>query len=241
MHTALLITHISTAVIALIAGAMAMVFRKGSNLHGATGTVFFGSMLLMTSTAAYLAAFVKVNMLNLVVGLLTFYMVVTAWRVAKRRDVRPGWFDLTALLFVLGVSMAAITFGIEAAQSTTGKKNGAPAMAYFIFGTIALLFTVSDVRMFRRGGLFGSQRIARHLWRMSFALLLVVFSFFPGQARQFPQSWRHTPVIYIPHVLLIVAMIYWKRRYSQRKRVNAEKELSATHGGIWTPRHAQRG
>ena len=52
MWHSLLLLHVCGAVVGLLSGFAAMLVRKGSNWHGATGTVFFGSMLIMSSTAA---------------------------------------------------------------------------------------------------------------------------------------------------------------------------------------------
>jgi len=92
----LLLLHICAAVVALLAGFLTMSLRKGSGWHGAAGNIFFISMLIMSSSAAYLAAFLKPNMLNMVVGLLTFYLVATGWWAAKRRNGVRGPFDLGA-------------------------------------------------------------------------------------------------------------------------------------------------
>ena len=65
-----------------------------------------------------------------------------------------------------------MTYGLEAANSQTGSKDGYPAAVYFFFGSVALFSAALDVRMIVRGGVFGAHRIARHLWRMCFALLI---------------------------------------------------------------------
>jgi hypothetical protein len=48
-----------------------------------------------------------------------------------------------------------------------------------------LLAAAGDLRMLLRGGLFGAQRIARHLWRMCFGLFIArdLFSSDPPTAR----------------------------------------------------------
>lgn len=226
MHEPILLLHIFTAVVGLLSGFLAMFLRKGSGWHGAAGSIFFGSMVCMTVSAAYIAAFWKINMLNLTVSLLTFYLVVTAWRTAKRRIGAPDVYDLIALLFVMAVGIAGIKFGVEAAGSIKGTKNGMPAPMYFVFGSIALLHGVSDIRMFLRGGVTGARRIARHLWRMSFALLIATMSFYPGQARQFPKWLRDTNVFFVPHILLIGAMLFWILRM-RRLRKQQERVLVA--------------
>lgn len=220
MHSSpLLLVHICAAVIALLSGFLATFLRKGSGSHAAAGSIFFGSMVMMTTTAAYLAAFMKPNMLNLVVSLLTFYLVTTGWWAGKRRDLRAGRADFVALVFVAIVAIAGLTFGFEAAASLKGSKDGMPAAIYFVFGSIALLCAVTDVRMFRRGALVGTQRIARHLWRMSLALLIATVSFFPGQARQLPEWLRKSDFMYFPHILLVGSMLFWIYRVKFRKRV----------------------
>jgi uncharacterized membrane protein len=222
----LLLLHICAAVIGLLSGFLAMALRKGSGWHGAAGNVFFVSMLTMTSSGAYLAAFHKPNMLNLVVALLTFYLVATAWRAARRRDGGTGTFDLGALLFILAVGVAGVAFGFEAANSPKGLKDGLPAAIYFVFGSIALLCAVSDIRMMVRGGVSGARRIARHLWRMSLALLIATVSFFPGQARQLPEWLRENSLLYVPHVLVIGSMVFWIYRVKFRKRVQENKVIT---------------
>jgi hypothetical protein len=225
--TPLLLIHICSASVGLLSGFLAIFLRKGSGWHGAAGSVFFVSMLTMSSSAAYIAAFHRPNAVNVVVGLLTFYLVMTAWRAARRRDGGTGLFDWTALLFILGVAAGGLISGFEAAGSPRGMKDGMPAAIYFVFGSIALLCGVTDIRMLVRGGVSGAQRIARHLWRMSLALLIATLSFFPGQARQLPDWLRQAGWMYVPHLLLVASMLYWIYRVKVRKRVQRGKAIAA--------------
>jgi uncharacterized membrane protein len=205
--------HICGAVVGLLSAYLAMVFRKGSGWHGAAGTVFFVSMLAMSSSAAYGALFIKPVKINFIVACLTFYLVTTAWRAAKRRDGGTDAFDLIATLFIIADGIFAVALGFS------GSHDGGPPAMYVAFGTIALLCGASDVRMFLRGGLAGARRIARHLWRMCLALLLATLSFFPGQARNLPPAMRQMSFVYLPHILLVAAMVFWMIRVSLRKRV----------------------
>jgi len=215
----LLLIHIAGATIGLLSGYMAMIFRKGSGLHGAAGTTFFVSMIAMSTTAAYVAAFERPVPINVVVALLTLYLVVTAWRAAKRRDGKPDALDVAAFLFVLADGVLGYAFGIAAANGAIAR-HGIPAPVYFVFGTVALLCAVSDLRMFKRGGAFGPRRVARHLWRMCLALLIATLSFYPGQAKLFPRWLRDTNLLMVPALLLIGAMLLHGLR-NRRKRVAA--------------------
>jgi uncharacterized membrane protein len=216
--TPLLLIHICCATVGLLSGFMAMALRKGSGLHSAAGNVFFVSMLIMSSTAAYIAMFLRPIMINVIAGLLTFYLVSTGRRAAKQRAGGTGLFDYAALLFVLAVGIAGVRYGFAVRNSPNGMKDGIPVAMYFVFGSIALLFAVSDVRMLVRGGVIGAQRLGRHLWRMSLALLIATMSFYPGQAKLFSKPLRQTNLLWTPHVLLIGAVLLWLIRISIRKR-----------------------
>ena len=89
--------------------------------------------------------------------------------------------------FALTVGAILVTFGLEPAHSQTGLKYGAPAGLYVIFGSLALLAAAGGVRMLLRGGVFGTQRLVRHLWRMCFALFFATGSFFLGEQQVFPR------------------------------------------------------
>src|SRR5229473_6557237 len=101
LYKPLLLLHICSAVVGLLAGFMAMVFRKGSGLHAAAGNVFFVSMLSMSGAGAYMAAFIRPNNGNVMGGSLLFYLVSTAWMAARRKEREVGIFDWSALLVIL--------------------------------------------------------------------------------------------------------------------------------------------
>lgn len=227
MSSAFLLIHICSAIVGLSSGFLAMSLRKGSGWHGAAGSVFFVSMLSMSATAAVLATFWRPNSLNLTVGLLTFYLTATGWRAGRNRDAVTGRFDWGALLFALIIAAAGTSFGVKAATSSSGAKDGMPAALYFIFASIALFCTVSDVRMVVRGGFSGARRIARHLSRMTLALLIATVSFFPGQARLFPEWLRETNLLFVPHVVLIGSMVFWLYRVRARRRLRNDEPIVA--------------
>lgn len=232
----LLLVHICAATIGLISGYMAMILRKGSGPHGAAGTVFFVSMVTMSTTAVYIATFLRPIMINVVAGLLALYLVVTGRRAARQREGGTGIFDLVALLYILGVGVGGWTYGLSMVNASAAARHGVPSAIYCVFGTVALLCAASDVRMLRRGSLAGAQRIGRHLWRMCLALLLASFSLYPGQARLFPIWLRETKLLFVPHILLFGSMIFWNVRIRRRKRLQQEKAIVPTLGHTNTER-----
>ena len=86
--------------------------------------------------------------------------------------------------------------------------DGQPTVLYIIFGAVALLATLGDLRMMARG-IQGAHRIARHLWRMCIALFLAAISLFIGQAQVFPELLRNSGLLPIPVLLVLFLMFYW--------------------------------
>ena len=67
--------------------------------------------------------------------------------------------------------------------------------------------------MIARGGLVGTARIARHLWRMCTALFIAVGSFFLGQPQVFPDALRNAPVLRaVPVFLVLGSLVFWMIR-----------------------------
>ena len=163
MSFSLLPLHVSAGIVGILSGTAAMSFRKGSPRHVLAGKVFVISMLTMAASAVYLA-FMKHQNNNVGGGVLTFYLVATAWATAKRRDGETSIFDWAALLIPLWAGIGGWINGLEAVHSPTGSKYGVPAGMHFFLGSVMLLATAGDVRMLVRGGVFGAQRIVRHLW-----------------------------------------------------------------------------
>ena len=210
--SSLLVVHISGGIVGLLSGGVAMSFRKGSRGHRVAGNVFFVAMLCLSSAGAYMAYFVKPNMGNVMGGVMTFYMVATAWATAKRKDGETGIFDWGALLVPLAVGVLLLIGGVQAAQRQVPSKNGVPIGMLFFMGSVGLLSAAGDVRMLVRGGVSGARRIVRHLWRMCFGLFIATGSFFLGQQKVFPASWRGATVWFVPALMPLVLLIYWVLR-----------------------------
>ena len=81
--------------------------------------------------------------------------------------------------------------------------------------------------MLRARALHGWRRIARHLWRMCFALFIASASFFLGQAKVIPAPLRVYPVLIVLALLPLVLMLYWLVRVRRTPR-NSAARLYAT-------------
>ena len=106
----------------------------------------------------------------------------------------------------------------------TGRPETAPM---FIFGAVGLLAAAGDGRMMRAGGLQGTRRIARQLWRMCFAMWVAAASFFWGPPGRVPEIIYYPALLPIPVLLPIAVMVYWLWRLRVRKTVRGLVGVSA--------------
>lgn len=208
-HLILRYAHVSMGTLGLLSGAAAMTFRKGSRVHRLAGNVFFVSILLLGGTGAFMALFIKPNMGNFMGGVMAIYLVATAWATVIRKPGNTGRFEIAAALWGFGIVAIAVTFGVLAATSVTGRFASYPPTMYFIFAGIALLGTALDARMIARGGLVGTARLTRHLWRMCMAFFMATGSFFFGQPKFVPTILREMGLVPILGLLPIGLLVYW--------------------------------
>lgn len=223
----ILFIHICSGIVGLLSGAAAVSFRKGSRRHRMAGNVFVISMLSLAVCGVYLA-FMKHKLGDVLGGTLTIYLVATAWMTARRRDEKTSIFDWGALLVALGLVAVTATWGMEAANSQTGLKNGYPAGIYIFLGSVPLLAAVGDVRMLVRGGISGTQRLARHLWRMCYGLFIAAASIFLARPHLFPAIFRKTGALYLLTVLPLTLMVFWLVRV---RRTKAYERKQMPRGG----------
>jgi hypothetical protein len=177
MRLPLLILHVGGGILAMFAGAFAMSFRKGSRWHRMEGDVFVLSMVVMGAFAVPLAL-MKRDMNNLFGGILTIYLVATAWVTARRRNGETGVLDWAGFLFALTVGSLIMLHGWAKATGRAAD-DGTPTFMSFFLGSVILLAAVGDLRLIFRG-ISDRRRITRHLWRMCFGWFFASGSFFLG-------------------------------------------------------------
>jgi hypothetical protein len=72
-----------------------------------------------------------------------------------------------------------------------------------------LLSSAGDIRMLVRGEVSGTNRIVRHLWRMTVAFFIAAASFFLGQQKVMPVNIRGSKLLFVPPLLILIFLIYW--------------------------------
>lgn len=218
----LLPIHVTAGLLAIAAGAVALGAVKGSTLHRRSGLVFVVAMMTMGLSGAILAI-AKPDRGTALAGVLAFYLTASAL-LTVRRTVEASR-GLLASLMVLALTLSAseFTLGFAARAMPNGRIDGYPAVFYFIFGTLTLLFALGDARALHLRVLDPTRRLLRHIGRMGFAMWFATTSFFLGQAKVFPEPLRHAFGFRVIPVLVVTAVvIYWLvRTRSSRRRARA--------------------
>lgn len=223
---AILALHIGGGVGGVLSGAVAMAASKGGRLHRAAGRVFFVSMLVMSGIGTIVSPFLP-NWSNVVMGLFVFYLVATAWMTIRRPAGAVGAFEVGAFVFACAAAATGILLGLAAAASPKGVLAGDSPIFFFIPASFPALAAAADLRVILRRGVSGSERIARHLWRMSVALFIAAGSLFLGQPKLFPHWLRGSPIMFAPEIAILALMIFWLLRLRAPKRSSRSEAIAA--------------
>ena len=203
------VIHTFVGTVAISAGFLAFLSRKGSSVHRFAGNTFVITMLASAATGVGLGLLAPV-MLSAIGGAQVIYLVSTSWVTIQRSENQSGAFEILAFMLTLIIAGIGVVYGLEAARSEDGLKDGFPAILYFIYGTaIGVACAIVDLTVILRGGISGSQRLARHLWRMGFAMYVATASFFLGQPQVFPETLRGTPILASPVLFVIAITMFW--------------------------------
>lgn len=225
MDMVLLPIHIAGGSIAIIAGYVAVLAGKGSTIHRKFGLAFVVGMMVLATTATAIAILRDRG----AGGTFALYLVVTALTTVRplrngQRQLDFACLAVAGTLLLLGTAKA-----IDTVVRLGGARDGVPVgMSFFLLSILALAI-VGDIRMIRSGGLTGSSRIARHLWRMCFSLFVATGSFFLGQADELPEALRIWPVLYVVALAPLVFLLYWMWRVRVRKSMRG---LMTSRGSV---------
>jgi uncharacterized membrane protein len=226
----MLLVHILSAGLGLVFGSVALSAAKGATLHRKSGMLFVYAMLAMSLTAVVIAVS-RGQEANVIAGLLTAYLVTTALTTVRPPTAGLRRVEAAAMLIALAVGLTSITLGFAALAAPRGTRGGIPFVIFFMFGTVALLASIGDVRMIRSGRRTGVPRLTRHLWRMCYALWIAAASFFLGPrarvAKVLPEALLNPALLALPVLLVLVVMFYWLWRVRRKRSFRGGFGISA--------------
>jgi hypothetical protein len=238
----LLPIHIAAGGLAIVLGAVALAAKKGGNIHRRSGLLFVYAMLVMGFSAAILGLRNGPTDGNVMAGLMTAYFVVTALTTVRPPSPWTRRINGAALAVAVLLALAAMVGGAMAINSMRVSPGGVPfrtiGVMSFVLATVLTLAAAGDLRIMRSGARRGGPRLARHLWRMCFALFIAAGSFFSIRervAKVLPEPFTSGPMRALPILLVFGAMFYWLWRVRGRRtlpvHVRHEVMTHATHTG----------
>jgi len=209
--------HVSTGLVAIAAGFIALAVRKGGRWHRVSGMVFVYTMIATGLAAAGLAAYEGKP--TFAGAAFTAYLVLTAYTTVKPLPGATRRVDIA--LMVLAFTLAATSYPLAfTAFGRPGHQlDGVPAGMMFFMDTVMLAAAIGDARMLWAGGVRGTRRLARHLWRMCFGMFIASGSFFIGQMKFIPKPIRSVPLLMILGVAPLVMLLYWLWRVRLRQNL----------------------
>lgn len=213
------VLHVGGGTVGLFSGTVAALARKGGRLHRTAGMVFFVSMLVMAVFAIILAVIRPGEIVNLVVGTFVIYLVVTAWLTAQRKDGQIGYPEKIAFGVILclcvpfGIMSYEVAMGLPLFFKSAIPINGAIRVAVFLFTAVFAIAGFADAKVVLAGRITGAARLARHLWRMSLALMLATGSAFTNGLPRLLPGHSHVPTAFLfPQFVWLAFLIFWMVR-----------------------------
>jgi hypothetical protein len=233
MHM-LLPVHVVAGGLAIVFGFAALFVKKGGTLHRRSGMLFVYAMLVMGTTASILEFGRSADVGNVVAAVLSIYFVATAVTTVRPPSRWTRAINAAALTVAAALALLAFVGGVGNVSNPGLSPGGVPfrtiGVMSFILAAVLTLAAAGDVRVMRSGMPRGGPRLARHLWRMCFALFIAAGSFFSIRervAKILPEPFTTGPMRALPILLLFGAMFYWLWRVRGRRTISAMLSVPA--------------
>lgn len=211
-----LAAHFAAGLVAIVTGSLALGVAKGGRLHRQSGLIFTWAMVVLGLTAAGIGTYER-RPGQVFGGLLAAYLVFTAMTTVKPFAGFGQRFNVALMVLAFAYGVASLYGGIHEWLDPTVQVIGRPRIVPpLVIGTVMSLAAIGDLRAMRSGGLRGSHRLARHLWRMCFGLFIATGSFFLGQMTFIPGPVRIVPLLLVLAFAPILFLLYWMWRVRVR-------------------------
>lgn len=165
IETALLAGHVAGGVVALVAGAVALLTEKGGDRHRLAGRVYVAAMAVVVGTVPVLLAFDPTSFgrqFLTLIAVFSGYLVFTGYRVLSRK--RPTA-EAAPVDWAAAVVVVVGAVGLGGWGLFLGADGRAIGSVMAVFGAIGATAGLNDLRGFR-----SSERrdpwVAAHLGRM---------------------------------------------------------------------------
>lgn len=202
-----------------MAGLIIFITKKGTALHKKSGNIFYFSMLISSSIALVVCNLPgHKNTFLFLIGLFTVYMVLTGKRALTfKPKIKAGAnrMDYLITFSMLVAALCMIFFGIRGYINKMAN-NG---VLYLFFGTLALMLSIQDLKMYRSFRHRKNAWLLSHIGKMSGAMIASVTAFMVGGMRLHGlEYWIFPTMVGIIYIYYHTSKIKKKRLISLPKQ-----------------------
>ena len=112
------------------------------------------------------------------------------------------------MVFGLIVGASRMIVATSILNDGGSKIDGQPPQVLVVFSAIALLASVSDLRIVYSNRLKRKKKFIRHIWRMGASMLMATAFFFLGQSQVIPEEICNMAVLIPPVLLVLLLTLY---------------------------------
>ncbi len=201
--------HIAAGTVAVVAGAGALLAKKGGRRHRQAGKLFLVSMALVVATVFVLFGIDPTTFRSILtlVAVFSGYLAFSGYRTLSRKRPADGA-DLIDWVAAGSVILASLALG---GWGSTWSLNGNPfGIVMVVFGGIGVAYGAMDVRAFTRTE--SSEWKVRHLQRMVAAVIATVSAVSAVNLTSILgiAAWLWPTAVGVPLIY------YWSRKYGSR-------------------------
>ena len=204
----LILLHASFGAVALFCGGIALITKKGDNLHKKSGKLFYYAMLI----SAILAFVVSIlpnheSPFLFSIGIFSIYFLISGYRSLRYKEVGFQFLPdkiIAYLIILTGLFMITYPMILD------GKLN----IVLAVFGLVGLVFGFRDISLFKDIHRVKRNWLKLHLGKMTGGYIAAVSAFFVVN-QILPGIWNW----FVPGIIGTVYITYWINK------LNGEKKL----------------
>ena len=170
--------HISAGIVGLLAGMIAMIVRKGSNIHKRAGVMYYWAMFVICSTALIRFKPTPSLIFLTTIAIFSFYMSFSGKRILSHKKPTTDYqtLDWVAACITFGCGIAMIVSGIYFWFANNFMILG---ILFIFFGTLCSSIARNDIEIFRgKIELEKMHWFFHHIGRMSGSFSATLTAFF---------------------------------------------------------------
>jgi uncharacterized membrane protein len=210
-------SHILAGASLLLNGFLAYLLRKGGKGHRLVGLIYFWSMAWIFISAILLISFVRFNFFLLVIGVFSFYLSFSGYRVIKRKKAgQETLIDWSAAIITMIAGIAIVVYG-SLGYFRSGQIGPFVILCLF-FGVFTFLTALADVRIFQQQE-FQQKKwwMKHHLRAMSGSYIAGITAFSVQMGSRYLLHWDLNWLLWVLPAIIgfpIVRML--RKRYQAR-------------------------